>query len=202
MRSKNGAGADMNVHALMNAEHLDGILQLQLAVAWAGEANTEPPRLGWWRTSMCDQFGGEDLFRRLAPKTWSWAVLEVARAAAKRVDDRARSRADDPDHLVTLYRLGFKTDEQLDERLLELKQGSVPLGEAFPGFAELYEDWSSERFAAWLGECGEAGYTATATGRRLKGKVPEDLCEAAKNLAAALLPLDREYVLPHFRVAR
>ena len=37
---------------------------------------------------MCDEFGGEDLMKRLAPKTWSWAVLESARAAAKRVDDR------------------------------------------------------------------------------------------------------------------
>ena len=186
----------------MSNEQLDGILELQIAIAWAGEGNTDPPRLGWWRTGMCDEFGGEDLLKRLTPKTWRWAVLESARAAAKRVDDRARNRADDPDHLLTLYRLGFDADEQLGERLLELKQSGVPVGEAFPEFAELCTNWSMERFSAWLGELGESGYSATATGRRVKGKPPEDLCEAAKKLAAALLPLDNEYVLPHFRVGR
>jgi hypothetical protein len=151
---------------------------------------------------MCDEFGGEDLLKRLTPKTWHWAVLESARAAAKRVDERARNRAEDPDNLLTLYRLGFEVDEQLDERLLELKQSGTPLSQAFPDFAELQENWSTERFEAWLTECGESSYTATATGRRLKGKAPEESCEAAKRLAAALLPLDKEYVLPHFRMGR
>ena len=91
----------------MTTEQLDEILKLQLTVAWAGEARTEPPRLGWWQTGMCDEFGGEDLLKRLTPRTWRWAVLETARAAAKRVDDQARSQAYNPDHLVTLYRLGF-----------------------------------------------------------------------------------------------
>ena len=186
----------------MNNEQLDRILLLQLAIAWAGETITDPPRLGWWRTEMCDEFGGEDLLKRLTPKTWQWAVVESARAAAKRVDERARNRADDPDHLLTLYRLGFEADEQLDERLLELKQSGVSPAEAFPAFAELRADWSSERIAAWLGEHGEPGYSATATGRRLKGRVPKDLSEAAKKLAAALLPLEKDYVLPHFRLGR
>ncbi len=34
----------------MTPSQLDAILELQLAVAWAGEAMTDPPRLGWWRT--------------------------------------------------------------------------------------------------------------------------------------------------------
>ena len=119
----------------MTNDQLDEVLILQLAIAWAGEANTDPKRMGWWRTGMCDEFGGEDLLKRLTPKTWEWAVLESARAAAKKVDDRARNRAEDPDNLITLYRLGFEIDEQLDERLLELKQSGVPLREAFPDLA-------------------------------------------------------------------
>lgn len=43
---------------------LDGILTLQLAVAWAGEAGEEP-RLRWWRTDLAGEFGGRDLFERL-----------------------------------------------------------------------------------------------------------------------------------------
>lgn len=99
---------------------------------------------------MCDEYGGEDLLKRLVPKTWQWAVLESARAAAKKVDDRARNQAEDPDNLITLYRLGFEIDEQLDERLLQFKQGGVSPNESFPELAVLTEEWSDERLRAWL----------------------------------------------------
>lgn len=186
----------------MTNEQLDEILKLQLSIAWAGERNTDPPRLGWWQTGMCDEFGGEDLLKRLTPKTWSWAVLESARAAARRVDDRARNRAEDPDNLLTLFRLGFEVDEQLDERLLELKQSGRPIAEALPELADLSGEWSEKRFSSWVQSCGEPGFTATATGRRLKGSAPKDLGETARNLTAALLPIDKEYPLPHFRLGR
>ena len=186
----------------MTTDQLDQILKLQLAISWAGETNTSPPRLGWWRTAMCDEYGGEDLLRRLAPKTWKWAALEVCRAAARKVDDAARSTADDADSLVSLYRLGFEVDERLDERLLELKQSGVPPFEAFPHLAALLSEWSREGLEVWLSGCGKAEYTATATGRRLKGEMPADLAVAASQLAAALLPLADRYALPHFRVKR
>ncbi len=186
----------------MTNDELDEVLYLQLAIAWAGEADTDPKRLGWWRTGMCDEYGGEDLLKRLVPKTWQWAVLESTRAAAKKVDDRARNRAEDPDNLITLYRLGFEVDEQLDERLLELKQCGVPLSESFPDLAVLFEKWSDERLKSWLGKLEEAGYSSTATGRRLKGTAPKDISAAARQLAAALLPLDRKYALPYFRIGR
>ena len=186
----------------MTNDQLDEVLVIQLVIAWAGEKSTDSPRLGWWRTEMCDEFGGQDLLKRLTPKTWQWAVLESARAAAKRVDEQARSHAEDPDHLLTLYRLGFEADEQLDERLLELKQSCVPVSEALPNLAVIFETWTAERMASWLGKLGESGYSATATGRRLKGKAPRDLSELTKKLAGAFLPLEKEYVLPHFRVGR
>jgi hypothetical protein len=31
---------------------LDLILDWQMTIAWAGEANCEPSRLGWWRTDL------------------------------------------------------------------------------------------------------------------------------------------------------
>jgi hypothetical protein len=57
-----GAGA-------LECNVLDEILTLQLLVAWAGEGLSDPPRLGWWRTMLVDEFGGEDLFKRLTPRT-------------------------------------------------------------------------------------------------------------------------------------
>jgi hypothetical protein len=151
---------------------------------------------------MRDEFGGEDLLRRLTPKTWQWAVLESCRAAAKRVDDAARRNAEDADHLVSLYRLGFEVDERLDERLLELKLNGLPPTKVFPELTERFSDWSRERFESWIAGCGEVRFTTTATGRRLIGEMPKDPLSAATQLVAALLPIADNYGLPHFRVAR
>ncbi len=186
----------------MDLAQLDKILELQLAVAWAGEASTDPPRLRWWRTAMNDEFQGEDLFRRLAPKTWRWAALESARQAAKRVDDRHRRAADDADHLLSLFRLGFEIDEQLDDRLRQLKQSEVPPSEVFPDLTELMSEWSPDRFGTWLATHTESKFTATATGRRLQGEKPTQPSEVAEKLVAALRPLADEYPLPYFRTAR
>jgi hypothetical protein len=186
----------------METEQLDQILQLQLAVAWAGEAKTEPPKLGWWRTGMCDEFGGEDLLKRLAPKTWEWAVLEACRAAAKKVDDAARSNSEDADHLISLYRFGFEVDEHLDDRLRELKLSERPPSQVFPDLADLMKQWSRDSFQSWVANHGETHFTATATGRRLRGEIPSDTSDAAKQLVAGLAPLKDKYPLPHFRVAR
>jgi hypothetical protein len=43
------------------------LLTLQLLVAWAGEALSDPPRLGWWRTMLVDELGGGDLCQRAEP---------------------------------------------------------------------------------------------------------------------------------------
>lgn len=122
-------------------ESLDEILTLQLLVAWAGEGATDPPRLGWWRTSMAEEFGGEDLFQRLLPHTYRWAVLEAVREVAKRVDARRREATADADQLVSLYRLGFALDEQLDDRLRALKRaGGEPVA-VLPGLLAVTSGW-------------------------------------------------------------
>jgi hypothetical protein len=186
----------------MTDSDLDAILEMQLAVAWAGEAETSPRRLGWWRTAMCDEYGGEDLLRRLAPKTWEWAVLECCRAAAKRVDDRARRAADDADLLVSLFRLGFELDDRLDSRLRELKVGGVSPRDVFPSLGELVSEWSPDRFARWLAAHGTADYTTTATGRRLRGEPGANPSETVARLTAALAPCSAGYALPHYRIRK
>ncbi len=49
-------------------EELDAVLMLQFFIAWAGEGLTDPSRLGWWSTQLLDEWGGEDLFKRLFPR--------------------------------------------------------------------------------------------------------------------------------------
>lgn len=76
---------------------LDHALTAQIIIAWAGEKG-EDPRLGWWRCDLVSEFGGEDLFKRLLPNTWDWAVLQGAREAiaapvlADRVDEPRQCR--------------------------------------------------------------------------------------------------------------
>jgi hypothetical protein len=53
---------------------IDRALTAQLAVAWAGERG-DPKRLDWWRSDLVSEYGGEDLFMRLLPSTYRWAVL-------------------------------------------------------------------------------------------------------------------------------
>lgn len=180
---------------------LDAVITIQLLVAWAGESG-DPPRLGWWRTDMASEFGGEDLFRRLLPNTWRWATLQAAREAARRTDAENRREAHDADVLVSLFGLGVETDRRLDERLADLTRVGKAPAEALPGLAEwIGQPFDRNAFGAWLRRQGEPPTTASPVGRRLRGAPPEDIAAAAQSLAAALLPLGNVYPLPHYRRA-
>lgn len=189
-------------HFTLDTEALDQILTLQLLVAWAGEANTDPARLGFWRTAMVEEFGGEDLFQRLAPRTYRWVVLEAARLAAKQVDARARERTADADQLATLFHLDFVTDERLDDRLAHLKRSGEEPALALPGLKPILSDWDRQAFESWLKDLPAVSHNATATGRQLKGSMPTGRVAAARALCAALLPLSDAYPTPYYRLAR
>lgn len=185
---------------LADAAVLDEIVSLQLVVAWAGESKTDPPRLGWWRTSLVDEFGGEDLFHRLMPRTWKWAVLEAARVAARIADAEARSHAADGDQLISLFHFGFELDEQLDDRLAELKRSEREPTEVLPRLAVIRQPWNAEAFLASLRDLGAATTSPSSIGRRLKGLIPESRVEAARQLAAAMVPPGDRYPAPHWKV--
>lgn len=109
-------------------EELDAVLMLQFFIAWAGEGLTEPPRLNWWSTQLLDKWGGEDLFKRLLPRTFEWALLEATRQVAMQADKQKRLNLAQPDRVCTLFFWGFGIDEQLEERLSLHKQNdSQPL---------------------------------------------------------------------------
>lgn len=178
---------------------LDGALTAQLIVAWAGESGEEP-RLGWWRSDLVSEWGGQDLFQRLLPTTWRWAVLQGAREAARLRDAELRRRDHDPDQIVSLFSLGFELDEKLDERLQDLKRSGLAPQTALPGLTDAIEDrWNRNRFLNWVTGHGDSDYVAAPVGRRIKGEAPAGLDVVVRRLVAALAPLGVEYPLPHLR---
>jgi hypothetical protein len=184
---------------VITAAELDRALTAQIAIAWAGEAGEER-RLGWWRSDMVSEFGGEDLFRRLLPQTWQWAVLQAVREAARRRDAELRAQDHDPDRILSLYSLGFEVDERVDERLVDLKRSGRPPAECLPGLGELLsEPWRAETFGAWIRRHGTADTVVAPVGRRVKGSPPESLELLVQRLVAACWPLSDAYPLPHYR---
>jgi hypothetical protein len=180
---------------------LDLALTAQILVAWAGEAG-DPPRLGWWRTDMVSEYGGEDLFRRLLPNTWQWATLQSAREAARRTDAESRRQSHDADTLLSLYCLGIETDRRLDERLADLVRSGQPPVTALPGLAMwLDKPFDRAAFAEWVAEHGVPNITQSPVGRRLRGDPLDDLEATVRSLVSALSPLGDAYPLPHFRRA-
>lgn len=178
---------------------IDFILTAQIAVAWAGEAG-EVKRLGWWRSDLVSEFGGEDLFKRLMPHTWKWAILQAVREAARCYDTKLRQQDHNPDRLYSLYNLGFELDERIEERLQDLKRSGSPPKDALPGLAVvLRDDWDVTSFTEWLEGHASVEHTNAPVGRRIKGDPPAAPERAVSHLISALLPLVNEYPLPHFR---
>ncbi|MCG8417038.1 MAG: BREX-6 system BrxE protein [Proteobacteria bacterium] len=193
------AGTERKGGEPIPASHLDGALSAQLIVAWAGEGGEEP-RLGWWRSDLCSEFGGEDLFKRLLPNTWQWAVLQGARQAAMRRDAELRSRTHDPDRLVSLFNFGVELDERIEERLLELKRRGASPAHSLPQIAELVGNrWRPSVLLDWIGSHGAPNYATGPTGRALEGAPPEALDQTVRRLVGALAPLADQYPLPHFQ---
>lgn len=178
---------------------LDTVLSAQLIVAWAGESG-EDPRLKWWKTDLACEFGGEDLFQRLLPHTWRWAVLQGAREAARKHDAAVRAKAHDPDQLLTLFRLGFAVDERLDERFRDLKTAGRDPARSLPVLGEtIGAEWDPEVFTSWVQAHRGAETMAAPAGRRIKGTPPESLELLIEHLVAGLLPLSESYPMPHYR---
>ena len=178
---------------------IDGALTAQIVVAWAGESGEEK-RLGWWRSDLVSEFGGVDLFRRLLPGTWSWAVLQGAREAARRTDAELRRQDHDPDRIISLYSLGFELDERIEQRFQDLKRSGQAPEVALPGLQDGIEvAWDRERFGSWVLGHGDAETATTPIGRLIKGDQPAGLDHMVRRLVGALVPLADRYPLPHFR---
>lgn len=179
---------------------IDSALTAQLVVAWAGEAGEEK-RLGWWRSDLISEFGGEDLFRRLLPSTWAWAVLQGARETARRKDAELRGQDHDPDRILSLFSFGFDLDERIEERFQDLKRsGQIPQ-DVLPGLALINSGWNYDGFFEWVDGHGDVEVSVTLVGRRIKGAMPSGLDQLVRRLVAGLAPASDNYPLPHFHRA-
>lgn len=177
----------------VTVETIDAILQLQFRVAWAGEALCDPPRLKWWRTDLLDPLSGGDFIKRLAPRTHPWAGLAAAREAARLTDLKARQLLADPDSVRTLYFWGFELDEMLADRIRDNKWSARPA----PQMGDFVAHELESEFRALA---TEASYNVQASGRQMRGPLPEDPLRAARMLVAALAPLADSYPTPFFRL--
>ncbi len=176
--------------------HLDEILSLQLAVAWAGEGAGEPARLGWWNSDLVDREGGGDLFARLTPRTAAWASLILVREAARRVDAAAREQSGLGERGLTLFHLGFTADEHLDDRLAFHRQQVHEPAHVFGEGFFVGGNWSKAAFEARLAGFGHPKVEITPSGRLIVATKAQGL-ELTRLLAAALLPLSAKYPLPY-----
>lgn len=191
----------MGVGIMDFVKGLDTIIAYQFTIAWAGEALSQPARLKWWRTDLVDEYGGGDLMLRVAPRTHKWAALEAAREAAVLADRKARQRLANSDSARSLFFWGFEIDEKLGERIRDLKWAGKSPQESLPLPCELGSDFDRDEFAKTLEALAPATpFEVQASGREIKGTMPDDLSEAAKLLMGAFLPLADEYPLPFFRV--
>lgn len=182
---------------------LDAVLGLQLLVAWAGEGLSEPPRMGWWRTDLIDLDGGGDLFHRLFPKTHEWASLQGVREAAIQADLRKRAELAQSDRVRSLFFWGAFIDEQLAERLEELKKhlghSSAEMLLGLPlSFKQAFDKEKFEEAIYCSGD--KVDFKITPAGREIKIEQTESIENCAKKLAAALLPLSNDYPMPFYRL--
>jgi len=186
----------------LSRKELDHILCLQFTLAWAGETPAEEDddeRLRWWNTDLLHPDAGMELFNQLFPKTAPWAALCSAREAARRTDHKAREGAADAGDFLSLFSLGFAVDEQLDERIAELRRTGRPPNEALPGLFSMTLPLDRAALTVCLSRSG-ARWQLSPNGRRLTGAPPDSLTEAVDHLASAIRTLPSTWMAPHYRL--
>lgn len=183
---------------------LDAILGVQLAVAVAGGRWDDGTGLRWWRSRLADDVGGVDFLDRLTPASAEWAVLDVARRAAKSHDRRQRTVVGGTQgRLRTVFWLGGDVEEVLDRRLRHHKTERTDARSVFGADVQVGESFDRAAFLHWLeGLHGEEAASIVAGGRELKHPPLHDPLLMVKRLAAALLPLAAHYPMPFFRISK
>jgi hypothetical protein len=138
---------------------IDCAVTAQLVVAWAGEGGEEK-RLGWWRSDLISEFGGMDLFRRLLPGTWAWAILQGAREAARRKDAELRRQDHNPDRILSLFSfslLRFRGGRAPGRAsMISSGPGELPRKRCPVWEMGIEVTWNRDRFADWLKGHGDA----------------------------------------------
>jgi hypothetical protein len=186
---------------MISNSDLDTILALQVTMAWAGEGLSEPKRLDWWKTDLIDKEGGGDLFKRLLPKTHMWASLDAARNAAIHVDTQARLSMAKPDKIRTLFFWSFEMDEKIQGRLDYHRHRSKLPTDALPISVNIYSPFNKAELEEAIRIPGQKmNFKIVPGGRELIGPLPDLLELKARHLTFALLPFEKNYPAPFFRM--
>jgi hypothetical protein len=183
---------------MLDRQTLDEILTAQIIVAWAGEK----PHLNWWRSELTDGLRAGEFFEEFLPNTGAWASLQGARAGAIKHDEKQRAKWATPHFLITLFHTGFETDEQLNDRLIELKMSGKPPERALPKLSKIItaRDLDKQILIEWLLANGAVKtQNDNAVGSRLTG-APPDQPARTQQLLAALGHLPPTYPTPHYRL--
>ena len=184
----------------LSREDLDHILCLQFTLAWAGEApEDDDERLRWWQTDLLHPDAGMALFNQLFPKTAPWAALCCSREAARRTDLKVRKGAADAGGFLSLFALGFAVDEQLDERIAELRRTGKSPNEALPGLFPMTLPLDKDALTRWLSRA-EVRAVPSPNGQRLTGTHPASLSQTVDHLASEIRALPEVWMAPHYRL--
>lgn len=118
----------------------------QLLLAWAGEKD----RLGWWPTSVLDEYAGMDVLKgQLGLSKPAWSAMRALLQAARARDAQARRSHANPSRLTTLFHWGLKHDERLEDRFMKLRGAHKDPRQAFPLLAQVVGDGEWEQ--SWSG---------------------------------------------------
>ncbi|MEN8446804.1 MAG: BREX-6 system BrxE protein [Cyanobacteria bacterium J06555_13] len=202
LTSPSASNADAAASNRLTDSILDSILGWQFTIAWAGEGECEPRRLGWWRTDLIDEAGGGDLFQRLFPQTHEWSSLEAVRQAAIANDASIRQRLAQPDLVNTLFFWGFNVDEQLADRLAQHKRGQIAPADCLDFPVALGSEFDRGDLAVALKIPGKpVSYEVVPEGREIVEEASRSYALRAQKLAAAFLPFTERYSMPFYRVS-
>jgi hypothetical protein len=176
---------------------IDQLLELQIKIARAGESE----RLCWWRIDATDQLGGGDFFQRLVGQELSGlAAIEAALAGAKIKEKNLLEEAGlSTQTAITLFHLPLETQNQLNERMRFFKSHPEQIPEDLRALFRHETEFKAQDLERELNTYPKPSYERSAFGRKIRGGLPEDVIQQARQLASLLLPLEKQhYPLPYY----
>jgi len=99
---------------------VDEIIRFRAIIARYGE----PDQMGWWTHDTLQPDSGMFVAKRLFPRTYQWAAIELATAALTMHDSQRLNHRS----AITLFILPPSLERIIDLRLRELKRSSESLG--------------------------------------------------------------------------
>ncbi len=178
-----------------SVEQLDEILGIQIRIGRAGEME----RLCWWNADATDIEGGGDFFMRLAGPLSGFCASEAAMEAALEREKYTLAGAGIKAEVVTLFQPPYELRMQLKDRWKTVKRNPYNVPDRLSEFLDHSRRFSVDELTAELQSYPRPVYEKSAFGRRIRSRMPSDPLHLMRQLAALLLPLQKNhYPLPYY----